>query len=126
MRVAAPRTSSVQRLNRYGPLPSYFHNSLLRGNRATKVDASGLGAFASNNYNELAHVGIHMDVFWHRILPPPPPRKKIKVHTAFDTQVLIVRLFPGMQGACDERRRGVALGGAERAATATPCRSTPA
>ena len=35
----------------------YFNNKLFRGNRSTKIDASGFSAFASPNYPTLGKVG---------------------------------------------------------------------
>ncbi|MCA9694960.1 MAG: asparaginase, partial [Myxococcales bacterium] len=45
----------------------YFHRQLLRGNRTRKVDAAGLGAFASANFPPLATVGVDIEVAWERV-----------------------------------------------------------
>lgn len=50
----------------------FFNNTLYRGNRCTKVDASGLAAFDSPNMEPLAQIGIQVSVRWDRCLPPPP------------------------------------------------------
>ena len=39
----------------------FFNNTLFRGNRTTKVNASGFGAFESPNYVPLAKIGVNVD-----------------------------------------------------------------
>ena len=80
----------------------YFHNKLFRACRASKVDASGFEAFSSPNYPVLAQVGIGIRIHWDRILSPPLPSKPLKVHTHMETQVGILRLFPGITTALIE------------------------
>lgn len=80
------------------PIPEvclYFGDKLLRGCRAVKVNAVGFDAFDSPNYPPLGSVGIHIDVHWENVLPPP-------AHAALTVQPLgaahvgTLRLFPGM------------------------------
>ncbi|MBX3268619.1 MAG: type I asparaginase [Sandaracinaceae bacterium] len=72
----------------------YFHHKLLRGCRATKVDAVGLDAFASPNLPPLAEVGVDVKVAWH--LVRPAPAGPLRVHTRFDPHVASLRLYPGI------------------------------
>lgn len=72
----------------------YFHEQLLRGNRARKVDASGFDAFASGNFPPLVTVGVDIDVDWGRVLPAP--KQPLKVRTGMNPNVAALRLFPGI------------------------------
>ena len=38
----------------------FFNNKLLRGCRASKLDASGFGAFESPNFKPLAEIGVNI------------------------------------------------------------------
>ena len=71
----------------------FFHDRLLRANRATKVNTHRLLAFDSPNISPLASIGITIDENEHLILPPP--RGALRVHTRMDTRLLTVRLVPG-------------------------------
>jgi len=71
----------------------YFRSRLFRGNRTRKFDASGLSAFASDNFPELARVGIDIEVFWERVLAPTGER--LSVNPIANTNVAVLRLFPG-------------------------------
>lgn len=73
----------------------YFGDKLLRGCRAVKVNAVGFDAFDSPNYPPLGTVGIHIDVHWERILPPPAP-SPLRVQPIGSAHVGTLRLFPGM------------------------------
>ena len=74
----------------------FFENLLLRGNRTTKINAENFNAFRSYNYPPLATAGIHIKYEYDRIrkadlnLPMHP-------HYVFDTNVLILTIFPGIQ-----------------------------
>ncbi|MCB9592423.1 MAG: type I asparaginase [Sandaracinaceae bacterium] len=72
----------------------YFHHKLLRGCRATKVDAIGLDAFDSPNLPPLVEVGVDVDVDWDHVLPTPTT--PLKVHKTLDPHVAALRLYPGM------------------------------
>ncbi len=72
----------------------YFRDRLLRGNRATKVDASGLDAFDTGNLRPLATLGIDIDVAWD--LVRPAPSEPLRVEPIHDLPVACLRLFPGM------------------------------
>jgi L-asparaginase len=73
----------------------YFEYKLYRGNRTTKISAEHFNAFTSPNFPELAESGVHLKVNKDLILVSKPT-KKLKVHTEFDDNVAILKLFPGI------------------------------
>jgi L-asparaginase len=73
----------------------YFEYKLYRGNRTTKISAEHFNAFTSPNFPELAESGVHLKVNKDLILVSKSV-KKIKVHTEFDDNVAILKLFPGI------------------------------
>jgi len=73
----------------------YFDNELTRGNRTTKFSAEHFDAFNSPNYSPLAEVGLHLKYNYNHIQYPDPDKKLI-VHKSFDTNVAILKLFPGI------------------------------
>ena len=74
----------------------FFENQLLRGNRTTKINAENFNAFQSFNYPPLATAGIHIKYDLDRI-KRADPRLPMHPHYAFDTNVIILTLFPGIQ-----------------------------
>ena len=74
----------------------FFENELMRGNRTTKINAENFNAFRSFNYPSLAKVGIHIRYNEHLIRRPDPLRS-LKPHYLFDTNVVVLTLFPGIQ-----------------------------
>lgn len=72
----------------------YFENKLYRGNRTYKFNAEHFNAFLSANYPPLAEVGVH--IRYNRSAIHPPNFKKLKVHKALNTNVAILKLFPGI------------------------------
>lgn len=74
----------------------FFENQLLRGNRTTKINAENFNAFRSYNYPTLATAGIHIKYEYDRIHKPDPTRP-LKPHYAYDTNVIVLTLFPGIQ-----------------------------
>ena len=74
----------------------FFENHLLRGNRTTKINAENFNAFRSYNYPALATVGIHIKYEYDRIRKADP-KIPMHAHYAFDTNVVILTLFPGIQ-----------------------------
>lgn len=72
-----------------------FENYLWRGNRATKMSADNFNAFKSNNYPPLAKIGLGInyneDTLYRR-----NERRPLRTHYAFDTSVMFIDLFPGM------------------------------
>ncbi|OAA66839.1 lysophospholipase-like protein [Niveomyces insectorum RCEF 264] len=75
----------------------FFHHTLFRGNRTTKVSASSFEAFASPNAAPLARVtGLGVDVAWSRVRRPTRIagfRITKYLHTA---HVACFRIFPGI------------------------------
>ena len=74
----------------------FFENLLLRGNRTTKINAENFNAFRSYNYPPLATVGIHIKYEYDRIRKADP-NLPMHPHYVFDTNVLILTIFPGIQ-----------------------------
>lgn len=74
----------------------YFGNRLLRGCRATKVDAVSFDAFASPNYPPLGTVGIDVHVNWDAVLSPPTMPDTLEVRPIRQAEVGVLRLFPGI------------------------------
>ena len=74
----------------------YFGGRLLRGNRSTKQSADGFDAFATFNYPVLCHAGVNFVYHHHHILKPDYSRG-MTPHTAMDTNVIVLSLFPGIQ-----------------------------
>ena len=72
----------------------YFENQLLRGNRTFKYNAEHFEAFVSGNYPPLADVGVHIRFNRERILNPN--FRKLKVHKDLDTNISVLKLFPGI------------------------------
>jgi len=73
----------------------YFDNKLTRGNRTTKMSAEHFDAFYSPNYHPLAEVGLHLKYF-NNLISYPSKDQKLIVHKNFDTNVAILKLFPGI------------------------------
>ncbi len=73
----------------------YFEYKLYRANRTTKINAEHFEAFASPNYPALAESGVHLKVYEENLLKTNT-RKKLKVHTQMNTNVAILKLFPGI------------------------------
>lgn len=71
-----------------------FENKLFRGNRTNKFNAENFEAFVSGNYPALAKVGVYIRYKHHLILKPN--FKKLKVHYNLDSNVAILKLFPGI------------------------------
>jgi lysophospholipase len=79
------------------PIPEvmlYFHHKLLRGNRASKHDASSLDAFDSPNVPPLAVVGIDVEV--NEALRLSPDERPFRVCTELCPHVASLRIYPGI------------------------------
>lgn len=74
----------------------FFENQLLRGNRTTKINAENFNAFRSYNYPALATAGIHIKYEYGRI-HKPDPTLPLNPHYVYDTNVIVLTLFPGIQ-----------------------------
>ncbi|SHE82940.1 asparaginase [Dysgonomonas macrotermitis] len=73
----------------------FFQNYLLRGNRSTKVNADNFNAFASYNYPILGKSGIHIRYDQSKILKPDY-EKRVRFHYLMDSEIVIFKLFPGI------------------------------
>lgn len=69
-----------------------FHSKLLRGCRATKIDAWGLSAFASPTCPPLAELGLGVQLAPHLLAPRAPEPFDPRI----ETEVIAVRVFPGL------------------------------
>lgn len=75
-----------------------FENHLLRGNRSTKISADNFNAFASNNYPELAHIGLDI-TFNKEYLYRSYTKRPLMVHRVMDPNVMVITLHPGITPA---------------------------
>ena len=73
----------------------YFEYKLYRGNRTTKISAEHFNAFTSPNFPELVESGVHLNIN-NEVLLKQKKSNKLKVNTNFDNNVLILKLFPGI------------------------------
>ncbi|MGL5111076.1 MAG: asparaginase [Flavobacterium sp.] len=73
----------------------YFEYKLFRGNRTTKISAEHFNAFTSPNYPCLIESGVHLMIN-NDLLLPFSKNKELQVHKVFDTNVMIVKMFPGI------------------------------
>lgn len=73
----------------------FFGGKLFRGNRVTKVSASGFDAFDSPNEPALAEVGV--DIVIGPAVARPPHGGSVHVHDLAEVSVAAVRLFPGIR-----------------------------
>lgn len=77
----------------------YFGGRLIRGCRATKVDARGFQAFASPNYPLLGDIGIGIEIFWERVRPVQGPEAPLSLNPLHCATVGALRLFPGISAS---------------------------
>ncbi|MFV8363719.1 asparaginase [Flavobacterium sp. ZT3P35] len=88
--------------NENGPVISevglYFEYKLYRGNRTTKINAEHFKAFTSPNYPQLVESGVHLK--WSAdLFLPKSATSEIIVHKNLDTNVAIIKMFPGISEA---------------------------
>lgn len=76
----------------------YFEYKLYRGNRTTKINAENFNAFISPNYPTLIESGVLLKTYPELFLPKSRI-KKLRVHKNLDTQVAIIKMFPGISEA---------------------------
>lgn len=74
----------------------YFEDRLFRANRTTKRNAEHFSAFNSYNYPALAKAGVHITYQPH-LVHYSDLNAPLKIHTAYDTNVAVLKLFPGIQ-----------------------------
>ena len=95
----------------------FFNGSLLRGNRTTKLDASGFDAFVSHNYPPLLTWGPVVDINWTCIRTAAEVeflQNPFSIVTNMCTDVAVLRLFPFIsesfiRGALQPPLRGCVL-----------------
>ena len=90
----------------------YFNSQLIRGNRATKVNATAFDAFRSPNCPPLAEAGINIRYNKAEIRYPAARPAPFSIHTELDTRVAILKVHPGI--TC-QVARNVLLGDGIRA-----------
>ena len=72
----------------------FFDYQLFRGNRATKYNSAKFEAFRSVNYPALAEAGVHIK--YNYLAINNINKKPLKVHTQLDTNIAILKIFPGI------------------------------
>lgn len=73
----------------------FFQNYLMRGNRTVKMNADNFSAFRSYNYPALAKSGIEIRYDRQHILRPDYD-KPTEFNYELDTNIVIIKLFPGI------------------------------
>lgn len=76
----------------------FFENTLWRGNRTTKKNAELFNAFGSYNYAALATAGVHIR-YNRTVIHHERGQQKLHLHRAMDTNIAILKLFPGISEA---------------------------
>ncbi len=94
--ITAIQIASLQQDNR--PLINevclYFEYKLYRGNRTTKINAENFNAFISPNYPTLIESGVNLKISPEMFLPKIGDNT-FRIHKNLDTNVAIIKLFPG-------------------------------
>lgn len=75
----------------------YFEAQLYRGNRTHKYNAEHFKAFQSANYPELAKAGVAIHYNFNALKKSTD--KKLNVHTSLNTNIAVLKLFPGITKA---------------------------
>lgn len=73
----------------------FFRDTLMRGNRSRKIDATNYFGFSSPNYPAIGEVGGDIRIIKDRILERPVG-KRFHTDTKMDSRVIILELFPGL------------------------------
>lgn len=73
----------------------YFDYVLLRGNRSKKVESLHFDAFESENYPLMAESGVTIN-YNSAAISKIPGDKPLRLHRTFDTNVVILKLYPGI------------------------------
>jgi L-asparaginase len=79
----------------------YFDYHLLRGSRAKKVESMHFDAFESENYPALAKAGVKID-YNFSVINSPEPNATLRLLTKMDTNISVLKLFPGINQATVE------------------------
>ena len=75
----------------------FFDSHLYRGNRTIKYSAENFWAFRSENAPALADTGIHIKYNIDEIRYPKQYGNPLKISETLDTDVAILKIFPGMR-----------------------------
>lgn len=78
-----------------GEVCLYFEYKGYRANRTTKINAEHFEAFASLNYPALVESGVHLTVNYDALYKPNR-RKKLKVHKQMESNIVLLKMFPGI------------------------------
>lgn len=73
----------------------FFRDTLLRGNRARKMDATNYFGFSSPNFLPLGEAGAEITISYDRIRPIS--EKDFYVEPVADSNILVIELFPGLK-----------------------------
>ncbi len=71
-----------------------FGSMLIRGNRATKVSADDLQAFASPNYPLLGQVGVDIEIKKKHV---KKTEGRLRLMRFIESQIAVLKVFPGIQ-----------------------------
>lgn len=73
----------------------FFGGKLMRGNRATKINAESFQAFTSPNMPPLAEAGINIR-YNDALIRRPGKDEEFRINTELDTRVSILKIHPGI------------------------------
>ena len=73
----------------------YFEYKLYRANRTTKINAEHFEAFDSPNYPPIIISGVNLSINYQSLLTAKKNKKSV-VHKIFEHNILLVKLFPGI------------------------------
>jgi L-asparaginase len=76
----------------------YFENRLYRGNRTSKNNTEDFNAFISGNYPPLAESGVHIR-YNYSAIAYPEKKLPLIVHKELNTNLIILKIFPGINKA---------------------------
>ncbi|MDR0367950.1 MAG: asparaginase [Bacteroidales bacterium] len=77
-----------------------FESKLYRGNRTYKNNAENFDAFTSPNYPVLANVGV--SIKYNKEYIVSASSEELKLHTEMDSNIAILKLFPGITASVIE------------------------
>jgi L-asparaginase len=72
----------------------FFDSLLFRGNRTHKLNTEHFDAFSSGNYSPLAEAGVH--IVFNKDAITKYADRPLKVNTNIDSNVAILKIFPGI------------------------------
>lgn len=93
IQIAALKKNDVSVIQEVG---LYFEYKLYRANRTTKINAEHFEAFASLNHPPLVISGVHLKVNHPSLMRKKKSDNSLTVFKRMDTNVAILKLFPGL------------------------------